>query len=133
MRYNRVMFIIGILGWWYGQGWRQRAVRLSEKLAGTMDYFSIGLLLRTLFSPYRQISAGKVRGPLGVQMRAFFDRLISRIIGAMIRLVVIVVGLAAIALHAAFGAVMVVTWAFVPILPLIGIVLFVAGWVPWSL
>lgn len=127
------MFIIGILGWWYGQGWRERAVRLGDKLAGTMDYFSIDLLARTLFSPYRQISAGKVRGPLGVQMRAFFDRLISRVIGGMIRLVMIVIGTVAIILHAVIGLVLLVAWAVVPVAPLIGILLFAAGWMPWTL
>jgi hypothetical protein len=127
------MFIVGILSWWYGRGWRQRISRLSEKLAGTVDYFSIDLLARTLFSPYRQISAGKVRGPLGVQMRAFFDRLISRLIGAMIRLTMIIVGVFAILIHAIFGSVMVVLWAFAPVAPVAGIVLFLSGWVPWSL
>lgn len=127
------MFIVGILSWWYGQGWRQRVSHLGEKLSGTVDYFSIDLLLRTLFSPYRQISAGKVRGPLGVQVQAFFDRLISRLIGAMIRLTMIIVGGFAIVIHAVLGSVMILLWAVVPVLPIIGIVLFVLGWVPWSL
>lgn len=127
------MFIVGIFSWWYGQGWRQRVVRLGERLGGTVDYFSIDLLLRTLFSPYRQISAGKVRGPLGVQMRAFFDRLISRLIGAMIRLTMIVVGVVAIVFYAVIGAALVVLWALVPLLPVLGVVLFISGWVPWSL
>ena len=127
------MFIVGILSWWFGQGWRQRTVRMGEKLGGMADYFSIDLLARTLFLPYRQISAGKVKGPLGVQMRAFFDRLISRFIGAMIRLTMIIIGMAAIILYAAFGAAMVVLWALVPALPFVGIFLFVSGWVPWSL
>lgn len=131
--YNKHMFIVGILGWWYGQGWRQRAERLGDKLAGTVDYFSIDLLVRTLFSPYRQISAGKVRGPLGVQMRAFFDRLISRLIGAMIRLVMIVIGTAAILFHAVIGVMLLVAWAIVPVAPVIGVILFVSGWLPWTL
>ncbi|HEX6415998.1 MAG TPA: hypothetical protein VFZ62_00550 [Candidatus Saccharimonadales bacterium] len=127
------MFIAGMLSWWYGQGWRQRFSRLGEKLASTMDYFSIDLLLRTFFSPFRQISAGKVRGPLGVQMRAFFDRLISRVIGAMIRFVMIIIGSLAIAIHAVIGLLGVVLWALIPVAPIIGIVLFMMGWVPWNL
>jgi hypothetical protein len=127
------MFIVGILGWWYGQGWRQRAVRLGERLASTADYFSIDLLARTLFSPYRQISAGKVRGPLGVQLRAFFDRLVSRLIGAMIRLTMIVVGAVALVLYAFVGVALLAAWAVVPLGPVLGIVLFVVGWTPWSL
>lgn len=124
---------MGIFSWWYGRGWRQRVSRLGEKLGGTIDYFSIDLLLRTLFSPYRQISAGKVRGPLGVQMRALLDRLISRLIGAMIRLTMIIVGLVAIVLYAVVGAALVVLWAFVPLLPIVCVVLFIVEWVPWSL
>lgn len=126
------MFVAGLLSWWYGQGWRHRFSRLNEKLASTMDYFSIDLLLRTFFSPFRQISAGKVRGPLGVQMRAFFDRLISRVIGACIRFVMIIVGSLAIALHAIVGLAIVIVWAFIPLLPVVGVVLFLMGWVPWS-
>lgn len=127
------MFIAGMLSWWYGKGWRQRFLRLGEKLSATMDYFSIDLLLRTFFSPFRQISAGKVQGPIGVQMRAFFDRLVSRVIGAMIRFIMIIIGSLAILFHAALGILLVIAWAFVPLLPIIGVVLFAMGWIPWNL
>ena len=127
------MFIVGILSWWYGPGWRQRVVRLGERLAASMDYFSIDLLLRTFFSPFRQISAGKVNGPLGIQMRAFLDRIISRIIGAMIRFVMIIVGIVAITFHAIFGTLLLGLWAVVPAVPVIGLKLCITGWVPWSL
>jgi hypothetical protein len=127
------MFIVGLLGWWYGRGWALRVVRLREKLMSTLDYFSIDLLLRTFFSPFRQISAGKVRGPIGVQMRALLDRIISRVIGAMIRLVMIVVGSVLIVIYAVLGATMVILWGVIPVVPVIGIVLFISGWIPWSL
>ena len=127
------MFIVGILSWWYGAGWRQRLVMLKERLATTLDYFSIDLLAKTLFAPFRQISAGKVNGPLGVKMHAFFDRLISRAIGAMVRSTTIVIGVGAIFVHSVIGAITLIVWAFVPILPIIGIILFASGWTPWSL
>jgi hypothetical protein len=133
VRYNRLMFIVGILSWWYGTGWRQRAARLSERLKASMDYFSIDLLIRTFFSPFRQISAGRVRGPLGVQMRAFLDRIISRLIGAMIRFVMIIVGSLAIGFHGVLGVLSLLLWAIIPVMPVIGIILFVSGWIPWSL
>ena len=107
--------------------------RLREKLMNTLDYFSIDLFLRTFFSPFRQISAGKVRGPLGVQMRALLDRIISRVIGAMIRMTMIVIGSIAIVIYAVLGTLMVVLWGVIPLLPVAGIILFVSGWVPWSL
>lgn len=128
------MFIVGLLSWWYTAGWWHRVHRLHEKLESTLDYFSIGLLLRTLFSPFRQISAGRVRGPLGVQLRAWVDRLVSRLIGAMVRTVVIFVGLVTIVVHVVLGSIIVIGWALVPLLPVVGAVVAYTGWVPsWSL
>lgn len=133
MRYNKIMAIIGMLSWWYTTGWKQQILKLREKVASTMDYFSIDLLLRTFFSPFRQISAGKVTGPIGVQMRAFFDRLISRVIGAMVRLFMIVFGSVAIVFYAVIRIALLAVWAFIPLLPFIGLYLFGVGWTPWNL
>lgn len=105
--------------------------RVLERLAATADFFSIGLLLRTLFSPFRQISAGRVRGPLGVQLHAFFDRLISRLIGAMVRTAMIFTGGFVLGFHAFIGALAVIGWLLVPLVPLAGIVLASGGWMPW--
>ena len=127
------MFIIGMLSWWYGAGWRQRVVILRERLAKTVDYFSIDLLAKTLFAPFRQISAGRVNGPLGVKMQAFFDRLISRMIGMMIRSTMIVMGVGTIIVYSVLGLITVIMWAFIPLLPLIGVLIMLSGWVPWSL
>jgi hypothetical protein len=127
------MFIVGILSWWYNAGWRQRFTILKERLAMTVDYFSIDLLVNTLFAPFRQISAGRVNGPLDVKMRAFFDRLISRLIGGMVRSAMIVFGVVAIIIHSVIGCIYVIIWAVIPILPIVGVILFVSGWVPWKL
>ncbi|MNQ84559.1 hypothetical protein D3C85_996930 [compost metagenome] len=124
---------MGILSWWYGDGWRQRVGLIGERLARTLDFFSISLLLQTLFSPFRQISAGKMSGPIGVQVRAFFDRLISRLIGAMVRTFMIVAGIVVITLHVIWGVIVMIGWALVPLLPIAGILLFSIGWAPtWT-
>lgn len=133
MRYNKDMFIVGILSWWYGAGWKQRLMMLRERLASTADYFSIDLLLKTLFSPYRQISAGQVKGSINVQMRAFFDQLISRIIGAIIRTFMIVFGAVTMLIQSVLGGTLLVVWGVIPFLPIVGVVLFMMGWMPWKL
>jgi hypothetical protein len=133
VRYNEVMFIVGILGWWYTTGWKQRAIMLKERLRGTVDYFSIDLLLKTLFAPFRQISAGKVSGSLNVQLRALFDRLLSRIIGAVVRLMMIVIGTVVIIFHSALGMVWLLAWGIIPFLPFLCLYFFMAGWQPWTL
>lgn len=122
----------GILVWWYTEGWQQCLLRVKGRFEATLDYFSITLLLRTLFAPFRQISASSVGGPLALQLQAFFDRLISRCIGATVRLFMIVAGGIVIIFNVTFGAIILLFWALVPFLPFIGFVMYMSGWLPWS-
>lgn len=73
------MQLVALLSWWYGSGVLRMFRTVQMKFASLLDYFSIDLLARTLFAPFRQISAGGVSGPIGLQIRAFFDQLISRV------------------------------------------------------
>lgn len=123
---------MGLLRWWYTVGWSQRARMVMDRLDGTMDFFSIGLLLRTMFALFRQDGAGSVDGSLSVKMQAFAGRMISRVIGAMIRFTVLIVGVVSITLQALLGVAVLAVWAFVPLLPIIGFVLMTGGWVPWQ-
>lgn len=124
------MFLMGILSWWYGDGWKQRVGMIGGRIASISDYFSIGLLASTLFSPYRQISAGKVSGSLSVQLHAFVDRLISRVIGAIVRSFMIILGLIVISFQALCGLVVLIFWAIIPLFPVMGLLAAVIGWVP---
>ncbi|MDN5819805.1 MAG: hypothetical protein L0H38_03575 [bacterium] len=119
------MFLVGILSWWYGDGWRARMSLVISRLDRTIDYFSIDLLAKTLFSPFRQISAGKVSGSLDVKIRAFVDKLISRLIGAAVRTVIMIVGGLAILLHTCWGLIIVLGWLVIPIVPVVGAI----GWI----
>ena len=124
------MVIVGLLSWWYTVGWKQQVVRIGARLASTYDYFSIDLLVRTLFAPFRQISASQVRGSLGVKWRAFVDRLVSRCIGAIVRLLMIVTGIIVLFTTAVAGVVVVVLWGVLPLAPIAGLVMMLIGWVP---
>lgn len=126
------MFIVGILSWWYSGGLLARFERVRERVVSTIDYFSIDLLLRTLFSPFRQISAGRVDGPIGVKWHAFVDRLVSRCIGGIVRSGTILLGIIAIVLSIIIGLIMMLLWLIVPILPFVGVILTIIGWTPWS-
>ncbi len=124
------MFIVWALEWWYGAGYKAELLRVRERFASSYDYFSIGLLAQTLFAPFRQISAGKVSGSFAVIWQAFVDRLISRIIGALVRTIFIIVGIIWLILLAFVNIPTLIGWAVLPALPFIGFVAAVAGWVP---
>jgi len=127
------MVIVGILSWWYGRGFVEQVLEVRAKLMANFDYFSIDLLASTLFSPFRQISAGKVRGPLGVQIRAFFDRLFSRVIGAIVRTIVMVIGIIWLIVLGIFSLCRLALWAILPAAPFIAVVLWLGGVIPWHL
>lgn len=95
-----------------------------------LEAFSVGLLLRTLFDPFRQISAGQVRGSFDAQLRALGDRLFSRVFGAIVRSIFIFIGLIGAFFAGLLGVVELLLWPVVPFLPVIGIALMVSGWQP---
>lgn len=124
------MFLVGLFTWWYEGGWKGQLVRVKDRLHATLDFFSIPQLLKTLFSPFRQISAGKVSGPLGVIVRAFFDQLLSRVIGFVIRFFTILFGVIVLVLQFIYETFIVLVWLLLPAFPLIGLIVMIVGWVP---
>ncbi|MBQ3309081.1 hypothetical protein IJG78_00190 [Candidatus Saccharibacteria bacterium] len=118
------MFVVDLIQWWYFRGWGVYLASLKTKLGDTLDFFSIGQLFRTLFMPYRQISAGSTElgGP-----SAFFDRLISRLVGTFTRLFIIIFGGFLIILEAILGVCLAIIWPLIPLLPILGIALTVMG------
>lgn len=127
------MVIVGIIGWWYGRGLRLQMERLLGRVVSVYDYFSIGLLFRTLFAPFRQISAGYVRGPIAAQLRAFGDRAFSRAIGAVVRIVMMIIGVVALLVAFIVAVVGLILWLSAPFLPFVGLIVALTGWVPWQL
>lgn len=81
-------------------------------------YFSIPLLLKTLFAPWKKLY--RARDHAGFSPSDFFERLsfnlISRCIGLLLRLFVINTGLLCIALTIAIGATFSLLWLCIPFL-----------------
>src|ERR1700757_4461304 len=122
-----MLLVMSLLSWWYSDGWRQRAQLVMVRLDGTIDYFSIDLLVRTLFAPFRQISAGKVDGPLSVQLRAVVDKLFSRVIGAIVRTIILIIGGLITGIQGILGIVILIGWGLVPLIPVIAVILTFIG------
>lgn len=128
------MFLAYVLSWWYGNGLVGRFKIIKNRLQVTVDFFSISLLIRTLFAPYKQISAEQVDGSIDVKIRAFFDKLLSRIIGAVIRLFMVIFGLVALAVQTIISGIILIIWLVLPLVPIAGLIIWVIGWVPqWTI
>ncbi len=127
------MIFIGLLKWWYGAGWQGV---LSCQLLGlrvTADYFSIGLLLKTLFSPFRQIGSDETSREAGGKINLIVDKLISRTIGAVVRTFTIIAGIVCLIFRVIFGAFCLVIWPILPAAPVFGLILTITVGAPWKL
>ena len=126
------MFLVGIFQWWYSNGLLQYIRQSFLGVLRTADFFSVGLLLKTLFNPSRQISAAPVGGDLSVQLSAFFDKMFSRVIGAVVRSMVIIIGILMILLRFLWMIVGIIMWLALPLMPFIGIILWQLGVSVWK-
>lgn len=124
------MIIVALISWWYGAGWGRLARNVRRRIDGALAFFSVALLARTLIDPFRQIDAGGVRGSLEVQVRAWFDRQFSRLVGLIVRSSVILFGLVVAAMLGALGVIQLLVWPLVPVAPIIGVVMMLVGWTP---
>lgn len=126
------MLFVSLVRWWYGLGWLDQAKLVRDRFDRAADFFSLELSLRTLFAPFRQIDAEGVRkGSLDVILRAMFDQLFSRFIGAMARSVLILTGSIVLFLEALVGGVRLAIWPAMPLIAALFIWFALSGWMPW--
>ncbi|MEK7621193.1 MAG: hypothetical protein AAB395_02460 [Patescibacteria group bacterium] len=122
---------LGLITWWYGAGWKRVGQILIEKLVISEDFFSIGMLLGSLFAPFKQISASSGSGgTLQMKLQAWFDKQFSRFIGAIIRIILIFIGTGWLIIQVAVYLLIFLAWPLLPALPAIGLILSIGGMLP---
>lgn len=110
-----VMLFIDFLTWWYGPGWKQVASDCFRRMSKVADVFSVPILLRTLFAPWRRIITYPGAG-LDAKIRALGDNLVSRCIGFTVRFLVLIAAAILIVLAGILGLAGAVLWPLVPLL-----------------
>ncbi len=110
--YNALM-ILELFRWWYGAGWSRVLHGVGRSVVGVERHFSVGILARTLFSPWRRIVSYGGRG-LDAQFHAAMDNLISRLVGGFVRGFVLLAALVAMAFTGVSVTVLAIIWPFVP-------------------
>ena len=100
--------------WWYSRGWLGAWRTARNWVVKVEMEFSTLVLLRTLFAPWKRIVALPGRS-IDEKFRAMIDNLVSRVIGFMVRLLVLLAAGVLIILTAAAGLVLAIAWPFVPL------------------
>jgi hypothetical protein len=108
------MMALEFFRWWYGHGWALALTRIQRKLRGIEQAFSVGILLRTLFEPWRR-TITYPGASLNDHIQAIIDNLVSRFIGFMVRISVL---LAATFTALVFGLLALVGCIVWPVVPL---------------
>ena len=123
--------LMAFISWWYSKGWALKAEKILDSSERSVDYFSLGILVKTWFSPFHQIDAGKFsNASLEIRMRKFFDRSFSRVFGGFLRTLVMLIGIIVISFKVVVGIITLIIWPIVPILPVVFFGLFMSGWTP---
>lgn len=122
------MLAMALVSWWYTTAWSGLVRRIEQRLTSVLNFFSVGLLFRTLFDPFRQIAASGAQGDINVQFKAWLDRLFSRAVGFVVRSIFIVVGIFSTIGIMLFGILQLLLWPCVPLLPLIALLGLALGW-----
>jgi hypothetical protein len=117
------MVMLSLFNWWYGAGWAGVIRSTWRRLANLARMFSIPILLRTLFAPWRRIITYPSAG-IDAKLRAFGDNLVSRCIGFTVRLFALIAAAVMLVLVSCMGLVELIAW---PLIPLAGITLVVKG------
>lgn len=117
------MAFLRIFQWWYGGGFGWVLARIENSLKNVGKTLAIDVLAKTLFAPWKQIqTTGKV--PI---MQKILDNTISRLIGFLVRVFMLIVGGLWAIMVIIFGLFALISWFFVPFLVIILPILAING------
>jgi hypothetical protein len=118
-----MLMLLEFFFWWYGPGWKQAWKQCFLWVKNVQLAFSVDVLLKTLFSPWKRIVALPGRS-IDEKFKGMIDNLVSRVIGFIVRLIALVAAVVMIIITAIAGLVMAVLW---PLLPALGVGLIIWG------
>ena len=115
------MLAVAFFTWWYGQGWALVFKNMKRRLRQIEQMFSVTMLLHTLFAPWRRIITYP-GASLGAHLQALLDNSISRLVGFIVRLFVLLFAVVAFIGVALVALIEIIAWPLVPIAIVAGII-----------
>lgn len=107
------MIVFELFAWWYGPGWMMAARNIGRMLGGISRLFSVPILIRTLFAPWKRIVT-LPGASLDAKLRAYGDNVVSRAVGFTVRFLVLLTALVLVVLVLVCGVLDFVLWPLVP-------------------
>lgn len=118
--------------WHYGRGVRNLLSNWLNFLWFAYNFFSIPLLLGTLFSPFERLSEEYKGGlDIGALLGTLLVNTIMRFVGAIVRLFIIGMGVFTLAMFIAAGLIVLVAWLLLPFIVFALLALGVHGIIQW--
>ncbi|MFH1129557.1 MAG: hypothetical protein V1686_02370 [Patescibacteria group bacterium] len=118
------MIVLVFWRWYYGEALRNVLDAWRNFIIFALSYFSIPLLFKTLFAPWRRDITKK---PQGLDFKKLFEYLafnmISRGTGFLIRFFTILVGIIYLVLTVIIGGIFFILWIILPLL-ILGLLIF---------
>ena len=110
------MLAVALLQWWYSRGWLETGKRGLGMASSVVQSFSVPILAKTLFAPWKQIVALKpANDNIQLKLRRVLDNLVSRVVGFMVRSLTLLTALIMALFALAIGVVMIVIWPLIPV------------------
>jgi len=106
--------LFDLLIWWYKEGWINAWRNIPRGIKKIQLAFSLPILLKTLFSPWKQITSGGGRS-LDEKIRSLVDNLVSRSVGFFVRFGVVLSALLLTAMVSLLSLGMAIVWPVIPL------------------
>lgn len=112
-----LMLFLAFIRWWYGDGWLNTIKKSKQSMISLAQSYSISMLLRTLFSPWKQLNATpRANMSMNDRMGVVLDKLISRFVGFMVRFITLTTAGISLLFMLLARAVWIAVWPAVPLL-----------------
>lgn len=113
-----ILLLSSYIAWHYGRAYRELVRNGGNIIWFIFNFFSVSVLLRTLFSPWQRLEEQSRGGILDIEEKlgTLVINLLMRIVGFVIRSVFIVAGLVATALAVLGLIIVIIVWTVYPAL-----------------
>lgn len=115
-------FLGDIFGWWYSRGIRDFFIYLKAVFLKLTDIFSIKLLLRTYLSPWKRDTTSTEGMPLEQVLRVFLFNLVSRLIGFLIKSIILAIYLLVIVVFFGVAIFLTLVWLLLPLISIVSLI-----------